>query len=147
MTEKNKTPLVVLVDGSNYIYRAFYAIPLLTNSKGFPTNAIYGFTNMLMKLMRDLAPDYIVVTFDLRGPTTRHGEFEDYKAAPHLSGYAILATLWDRCLELGRSHSEIPSKLAEVVGKAIQNPGIPLNDREKFLAAVQRNYLHLALNP
>ena len=80
MTEKNKTPLVALVDGSNYIYRAFYAIPLLTNSKGFPTNAIYGFTNMLLKLMRELKPDYIVVTFDLKGPTTRHGEFEDYKA-------------------------------------------------------------------
>ncbi|MGA3280140.1 MAG: DNA polymerase I [Smithella sp.] len=80
MTEKNKTPLLAIVDGSNYIYRAFYAIPLLTNSKGFPTNAIYGFTNMLMKLLRDLEPDYIVVTFDLRGPTTRHGEFEDYKA-------------------------------------------------------------------
>ena len=80
MTEKNKTPLVAIVDGSNYIYRAFYAIPLLTNSKGFPTNAIYGFTNMLMKLLRDLEPDYIVVTFDLKGPTTRHGEFEDYKA-------------------------------------------------------------------
>ncbi|MGA2780782.1 MAG: DNA polymerase I [Smithella sp.] len=80
MTEKSKTPLVVLVDGSNYIYRAFYAIPLLTNSKGFPTNAIYGFTNMLLKLLRDLAPDYIVMTFDLKGPTTRHGEFEDYKA-------------------------------------------------------------------
>jgi DNA polymerase-1 len=80
MTEKNKTPLLAIVDGSNYIYRAFYAIPLLTNSKGFPTNAIYGFTNMLMKLLRELEPDYIVVTFDLRGPTTRHGEFEDYKA-------------------------------------------------------------------
>ncbi|MGD0278068.1 MAG: DNA polymerase I [Smithella sp.] len=79
MTEK-KMPLVAIVDGSNYIYRAFYAIPLLTNSKGFPTNAIYGFTNMLMKLLRDLAPDYIVVAFDLKGPTTRHGEFEDYKA-------------------------------------------------------------------
>ncbi len=80
MTEKNKTPLVALVDGSNYIYRAFYGLPLLTNSKGFPTNAIYGFTNMLLKLKRELLPDYIVVTFDLKGPTTRHGEFEDYKA-------------------------------------------------------------------
>lgn len=80
MAEKNKIPLVALVDGSNYIYRAYYGIPMLTNSKGFPTNAIYGFTNMLMKLLRDLAPDYIVVTFDLKGPTTRHEEFEDYKA-------------------------------------------------------------------
>ncbi|MCE5212017.1 MAG: DNA polymerase I [Deltaproteobacteria bacterium] len=80
MTEKSKTPLLVLVDGSNYIYRAFYALPLLTNSKGFPTNAIYGFTTMLLKLRRELKPDYIVVTFDLKGPTTRHEEFEDYKA-------------------------------------------------------------------
>jgi DNA polymerase-1 len=80
MTEKNNPPLVVLVDGSNYIYRAFYAIPLLTNSKGFPTNAIYGFTNMLLKLLRDLTPDYIVMTFDLKGPTARHEEFVDYKS-------------------------------------------------------------------
>lgn len=80
MTEQNSPPLLALVDGSNYIYRAYYGIPALTNSKGFPTNAIYGFTTMLMKLLRDLAPDYIVVTFDLKGPTTRHGEFDDYKA-------------------------------------------------------------------
>lgn len=80
MTEKNKKPLVALMDGSNYIYRAFYGLPPLTNSKGFPTNAIYGFTNMLLKLRRELQPDYIVVTFDLKGPTTRHEEFENYKA-------------------------------------------------------------------
>ena len=80
MTSENKAPLLALVDGSNYIYRAFYGVPLLTNSKGFPTNAIFGFTNMLLKLVRDLAPDYIVVTFDLKGPTTRHEEFTDYKA-------------------------------------------------------------------
>lgn len=80
MMDENKVPLLALVDGSNYIYRAFYGVPLLTNSKGFPTNAIYGFTNMLLKLLRDLAPDYIVVTFDLKGPTTRHEEFTDYKA-------------------------------------------------------------------
>lgn len=80
MTEKNKIPLVALVDGSNYLYRAFYAIPALTNSKGFPTNAIYGFTNMLLKLLRELKPDYIVIAFDVKGPTTRHEEFTDYKA-------------------------------------------------------------------
>jgi len=80
MTDHNQKPMVALVDGSNYIYRAFYGLPLLTNSKGFPTNAIYGFTNMLLKLKRELNPDYIVVTFDLKGPTTRHEEFEEYKA-------------------------------------------------------------------
>lgn len=80
MSGENKVPLVALVDGNNYVYRAFYAIPQLTNSKGFPTNAIYGFTNMLLKLLRDLQPDYIVVTFDLKGTTLRHEEFADYKA-------------------------------------------------------------------
>src|SRR4030042_1752409 len=71
MTGKNKAPLIALVDGSNYLYRAFYAIPALTNSKGFPTNAIYGFTNMLLKLLRELKPDYIVIAFVVKGPTTR----------------------------------------------------------------------------
>jgi len=80
MSSENKVPVVALVDGSNYVYRAFYGIPSLTNSKGFPTNAIYGFTTMLLKLLRDLQPDYIVVTFDLKGATLRHEEFADYKA-------------------------------------------------------------------
>ncbi|MGV8058127.1 MAG: DNA polymerase I [Smithellaceae bacterium] len=80
MPSEKKVPVIALVDGSNYVYRAFYAIPQLTNSKGFPTNAIYGFTTMLLKLLRDLQPDYIVVTFDLKGATLRHGEFADYKA-------------------------------------------------------------------
>jgi len=80
MMDPNKKPLLAVVDGSNYLYRAYYAIPALTNSKGFPTNAIYGFTTMLLKLMRDLEPDYAVVTFDLKGPTVRHEEYEEYKA-------------------------------------------------------------------
>ncbi len=80
MSTENKVPIVALVDGSNYVYRAFYGIPQLTNSKGFPTNAIYGFTNMLLKLLRDIQPDYIVVTFDLKGATLRHEEYVDYKA-------------------------------------------------------------------
>ena len=80
MTEEKKRPKLVLVDGSNYLFRAFYAIRELTNSKGFPTNAIYGFTTMLIKLLRDQAPDYIAVAFDVKGPTFRHEAFEDYKA-------------------------------------------------------------------
>jgi DNA polymerase-1 len=80
MTEEKKRPRLVLVDGSNYLFRAFYAIRELTNSKGFPTNAIYGFTTMLMKLLRDQAPDYIAIAFDVKGPTFRHEAFADYKA-------------------------------------------------------------------
>jgi DNA polymerase-1 len=80
MTEEHKKPTLFLIDGSNYIYRAFYAIRELSNSKGFPTNAIYGFTNMLMKLCRDWEPDYIAVVFDSKGPTFRHEAYGDYKA-------------------------------------------------------------------
>ena len=80
MTEELKKPTLFLIDGSNYIYRAFYAIRELSNSKGFPTNAIYGFTNMLMKLCRDWEPDYIAVVFDSKGPTFRHEAYEEYKA-------------------------------------------------------------------
>ncbi len=80
MTEKTPQPLVFLIDGTNYIYRAFYAIRGLSTLRGFPTNAIYGFTNMLMKLCRDWAPDYIAVAFDKRGPTFRHEAYEQYKA-------------------------------------------------------------------
>ena len=71
---------LVLIDGMSHIYRAYYAIPKLSNSKGFPTNAVYGFTSMLRKLIDDEEPDYIGVAFDLEGPTVRHEKFEAYKA-------------------------------------------------------------------
>ena len=71
---------LVLIDGMSQIYRAYYAIPKLSNSKGFPTNAVYGFTSMLRKIIDDEAPDYIGVAFDLEGPTVRHEKFEAYKA-------------------------------------------------------------------
>ena len=80
MTEEIKKPTLFLIDGSNYVYRAFYAIRELSNSKGFPTNAIYGFTKMLMKLCRDWKPDYIAVVFDVKGPTFRHEVYDQYKA-------------------------------------------------------------------
>lgn len=69
-----------LIDGNSYVYRAFYAIKGLTNSKGFPTNAIYGFTTMLLKILREKKPDAIVVCFDSPGLTERHKIFRDYKA-------------------------------------------------------------------
>src|SRR3990172_5824043 len=80
MPEIDEKPLLVLVDGSNYVFRAFYALRDLSNSKGFPTNAIYGFTTMLMKLRRDFNPRYLAVAFDLKGPTFRHEVYESYKA-------------------------------------------------------------------
>jgi len=69
-----------LIDGNSYVYRAFFAIKGLTNSRGFPTNAIYGFTNMLLKIIREKKPEGIVVSFDSPAPTERHRMFEAYKA-------------------------------------------------------------------
>lgn len=69
-----------LIDGNSYVYRAFYAIKGLSTSRGFPTNAIYGFTNMLLKILREKRPDRIVVSFDSPLPTERHRMFEAYKA-------------------------------------------------------------------
>ncbi len=69
-----------LIDGSAYIYRAYFALPSLSNSKGLQTNAVYGFTTMLMKVLRERRPDCLAVVFDEKGPTHRHEEFKEYKA-------------------------------------------------------------------
>ncbi|HEY2931639.1 MAG TPA: DNA polymerase I [Acidobacteriota bacterium] len=71
---------VFFVDGMSNIYRAYYAIRGLSNKKGFPTNAIYGFTTMLKKLIQDEKPDYIGVAVDLEGRTVRHDTYGGYKA-------------------------------------------------------------------
>src|SRR3990167_10273377 len=68
-----------LIDGNSFCYRAFYAIRSLSNSKGQPTNAIYGFNSMLNKIIKDEKPDMLAVAFDLKGPTFRHKKFEEYK--------------------------------------------------------------------
>ncbi|NWF55354.1 MAG: DNA polymerase I [Syntrophaceae bacterium] len=75
-----KRPKVFLIDGSSYIYRAFFALARLSNSKGFPTNAVYVFTNMLLKVLRERGVEYGAIAFDAPGPTFRHEVFGDYKA-------------------------------------------------------------------
>ncbi len=69
-----------LIDGNAYYYRAFYAIRGLSSSDGMPTNAIFGFTNMIIKIMREKRPDYFAIVFDSPGPTHRHEMYEEYKA-------------------------------------------------------------------
>ncbi|MCE3237676.1 MAG: polA [Gammaproteobacteria bacterium] len=71
---------LILVDGSSYLYRAFHAMPPLTNSKGFPTGAIYGVTNMLRSLLTQYDPDFMAVVFDSKGKTFREELYAPYKA-------------------------------------------------------------------
>lgn len=74
---------VVLVDGNNLLFRSYYATAysgnFMKNSKGFPTNALYGFVNMINKIINDEKPEYMLVAFD-KGKTFRHDKYEDYKA-------------------------------------------------------------------
>ena len=71
---------LVLVDGSYYLYRAFHAMPGLSNSKGEPTGALYGVGNMLRRLLADTQPDFVGVVFDARGKTFRDELYPQYKA-------------------------------------------------------------------
>ena len=71
---------LVIIDGSSLLYRAFYAIPPLTDSQGRYTNAVYGFLNMLLKLYADLDPQYVAVAFDKGKYTFRNDLYDGYKA-------------------------------------------------------------------
>ena len=73
-------PDLVLIDGSSYLYRAFFALPPLTNSRGAPTGAVLGVLNMLSKFLREFAPPHIGVVFDAPGKTFRDELFAEYKA-------------------------------------------------------------------
>ena len=70
----------MMIDGNSIANRAYYGVPLLTNSQGTYTNAIYGFINILFKLLEEEKPDYLAVAFDLHSPTFRHKLSEQYKS-------------------------------------------------------------------
>ena len=70
---------IVLIDGHSILNRAFYGVPDLTNSEGLHTNAVYGFLNIMFKVLDEEKPEYLTVTFDVHAPTFRHKMFADYK--------------------------------------------------------------------
>jgi DNA polymerase-1 len=77
---ENSREAFYIIDGNSYIYRAFYAVRGLSTSAGMPTNAVFGFANMLLKVIKDKAPDRLAIVFDPKGPTRRHSEYKEYKA-------------------------------------------------------------------
>ncbi len=78
MTEQTKK--MIIIDGNAIVHRAYHAIPPLTTKKGEMVNAVYGFVSMLLRVWRQLKPDYVAVTFDMAGKTFRHEKFDQYKA-------------------------------------------------------------------
>src|SRR6185312_1086900 len=73
-------PTLELIDASSYVYRAYHAIPSLSTSKGVATNAVYGFTNMVLKALRERDPSHVALVFDARGKTFRDDLYAEYKA-------------------------------------------------------------------
>ncbi len=70
---------IVLIDGHSILNRAFFGIPDLTNAEGLHTNAVYGFLNILFRILDEEKPGYLTVAFDVSAPTFRHKMFEGYK--------------------------------------------------------------------
>ena len=70
---------IMIIDGNSIVNRAFYGVPLLTNKEGKYTNGVYGFLNILFKLLDEEKPDHLAVAFDLKAPTFRHKTFDGYK--------------------------------------------------------------------
>ena len=79
MKELSKNKKLVLIDGHSILNRAFFGLPDLTNSEGLHTNAVYGFLNILFKILEEEKPDYLTVAFDVHAPTFRHKMFDAYK--------------------------------------------------------------------
>ena len=71
---------LMVLDGNSIVNRAFYGVHMLTTREGLPTNAVFGFVNILLKLIEEEKPDALCCTFDLKAPTFRHLQYEGYKA-------------------------------------------------------------------
>jgi len=93
--KKNGEKLLVLLDAHAIIHRAYHALPEFLSSKGEPTGALYGLSSMLMRIVADLKPDYIVACYDLPQKTFRHEAYKDYKAGRAKADDALIVQLKD----------------------------------------------------
>src|SRR5207302_1731903 len=112
--------LLVLIDANGLVYRAFYALPYFTTSDGQPTNAVYDFTTMLLKVLEEESPEYVAVAFDKPGPTFRHEAYAEYKATRRkMCGEAAVRE------RFGIAPQQIPD-LKSLKGDTTDNiPGVP----------------------
>src|SRR3990167_2298277 len=93
MTSPKKTKRLVLLDAHAIIHRAYHALPDFSSSKGEPTGALYGLITMLLKIVQELKPDYILACLDLPDPTHRHKAYEAYKATRAKTEDALVTQL------------------------------------------------------
>ena len=91
--EDSKNPRLILLDAHAILHRAYHALPEFSSSKGEPTGALYGISTMLIKIIQDLKPDYIVACFDLPQPTHRHEAYAQYKAGRQKADQELVAQI------------------------------------------------------
>src|SRR3990167_2530379 len=107
---------LVLIDGHALVHRAFHALPpTLSTPNGVITNAVFGFTSVLIKMIKDLRPDYIAAAFDLAAPTFRHEEFAEYKM--------------HRVKAPDELHAQVP-----IIKEILMSFGIPIYEKPGFEA-------------
>lgn len=136
---------IMIIDGNSILFRAFYAMPPLKTKKGQYTNAVYGFLNMLYKLLDDYSPEYICVAFDPKKPTFRHEQYSEYKAgrakAPNelVEQFelirSVLKTHNIKCVEIEGFEAD---DVAGTMAKASKE-----NDMEVYLVTSDKDYLQL----
>lgn len=112
-----------LIDGSSFLYRAYYALRPMTTPQGVPVGAVYGFCRMIKKLLDDFQPEHLVLTWDSKGPTERHELFPTYKATRQAAPS-----------DLG-TQKELIQKFADIIGMCqVQKPGVEADDLMYSLA-------------
>ena len=145
---------LVLIDGHSILHRAFYGVPDLTNSEGLHTNAIYGFLNILFKILEEEAPDYLTVAFDVHAPTFRHEIYKEYKGTrkpmpqelreqvPVLK--EVLKAMGIRLMEqAGLEADDILGTLARRAEKAGLEVSLASGDRDLLQVATQRTKIRI----
>ena len=138
-----------LVDGSGQFHRAYHAIRGLATSRGLPTNATYGFTTMLRKLLEDEKPEYVGILFDAPGPTFRHEQYAEYKAnRPKMDDELAVQIPWVRrvCEAFRLPVSEVPGFEADDTIATLARLAVE-KGLEVVVVSADKDLLQLSLCP
>src|ERR1019366_5695199 len=90
---KSNSKRLILLDAHAILHRAYHALPDFATSKGEPTGALYGLSTMVIKIIEDLKPDYLIACYDLKGPTYRHEIYKEYKAGRQKTDDDLIAQI------------------------------------------------------
>ncbi len=137
---------ILCIDGNSILNRQFYGIRFLSNKEGFPTNAIFGFVNVLIRQLETLSPDYIAVAFDLKAPTFRHKMYADYKAGRKPSPDDLIKQFpvtKELCRAMGVHVLELEGYEADDILGTLSRMAEDMGDVEAYVLTGDRDSLQL----